>query len=199
VTRCLRCRAPIEQAGNGRPRLYCSAACRLAAARRRRRGSVHFSSASPEWSTPQELFDELDAEFGFELDVCATAGNAKCERYFTQVDDGLAQVWRGVCWMNPPYGDGIGAWMRKAHESSLLGATVVCLIPARTDTRWWQDIATVGEVRFVRGRLRFGGTAAGAPFPSAVVIFRPQFRNGFRIASDDTEADTKLTLAGALE
>jgi phage N-6-adenine-methyltransferase len=143
VNRCLRCRAPLEQVGDGRPRLYCSATCRTAVYRRRRSGSVHFSSASPEWSTPQDVYDALDAEFGFELDVCATAGNAKCDRYFTQGDDGLAQAWRGVCWMNPPYGDGLGAWMRKAHESSLLGATVVCLVPARTDTRWWQDIATV--------------------------------------------------------
>jgi site-specific DNA-methyltransferase (adenine-specific) len=75
--------------------------------------------------------------------------------------------------MNPPYGSGIGAWMRKAYESSLLGATVVCLVPARTDTAWWQDIAVLGEIRFLRGRLRFGGAATGAPFPSAVVIYRP--------------------------
>ena len=87
-------------------------------------------------------------------------------------DDGLAQEWRGVCLMNPPYGAGIGAWVRKAYESSLLGATVVCLVPARTDTRWWQDCCTVGEVRFLRGRLRFNGADTGAPFPSAVVVFR---------------------------
>jgi phage N-6-adenine-methyltransferase len=136
---------------------------------------VHFSSATAEWATPQDVFVELDAEFGFELDVCATAGNAKCDRYFTQADDGLAQAWRGVCWMNPPYGSGIGVWVRKAHESSLLGATVVCLVPARTDTRWWQDCCTLGEIRFVRGRLRFGGASTGAPFPSAVVVFRPPF------------------------
>jgi phage N-6-adenine-methyltransferase len=181
VNRCGRCRSPLPVSPTGRPRLYCSAACKEAAGRKRRRGgSVHFSSATPEWATPQDLFDELDAEFGFELDVCATAGNAKCARYFTQADDGLAQAWRGVCFMNPPYGDGIGQWVRKAHESSLLGATVVCLVPARTDTRWWQDICTLGEVRFVRGRLRFGGSTTGAPFPSAVVVFRPDFRNGFR-------------------
>jgi hypothetical protein len=99
--------------------------------------------------------------------VCATAANATCPRYFTQSDDGLAQSWGGVCWMNPPYGTGIGAWMRTAYESSLLGATVVCLVPARTDTRWWRDIATLGEVRFLPGRVRFGGADNGAPFPSA--------------------------------
>jgi len=133
------------------------------------------------------VYDELDREFGVELDVCATAGNAKCPRYFTQADDGLAQAWRGVCWMNPPYGTGIGAWMRKAHESSLLGATVVCLVPARTDTRWWQDIATLGEVRFLSGRLRFGGADTGAPFPSAVVVFRFAFRS----AAGETKGETK--------
>jgi phage N-6-adenine-methyltransferase len=175
------CRKPFTPAATGRTRRYCTEACKKKAQRaQRKRRSVHFSSATPEWSTPPELFAALDGEFGFELDVCATAGNATCPRYFTQADDGLAQAWRGVCWMNPPYGAGIGAWMRKAHESSLLGATVVCLVPARTDTRWWQDIATLGEIRFLAGRLRFGGADAGAPFPSAVVVFR----DGFRDAGD---------------
>jgi phage N-6-adenine-methyltransferase len=189
MRRCRRCREAFPVAATGRPRLYCSGACREAARRQRQRNgtSVHFSSATAEWSTPQELFDELDAEFDFELDVCATAGNAKCNRYFTQADDGLAQKWRGVCWMNPPYGAGIGAWVRKAYESSLLGATVVCLLPARTDTRWWQDCCAAGEVRFLRGRLRFNGANTGAPFPSAVVVFR----HGFRHASDVTESVAK--------
>lgn len=176
IRRCRRCREPFPVAQTGRPRLYCTPVCRELAARARRRSSVHFSSETAEWSTPPDVFDELHAEFGFELDVCATAGNAKCDRYFTQADDGLAQAWRGVCWMNPPYGSGIGAWIRKAHESSLLGATVVCLVPARTDTRWWQDCCTAGEIRFVRGRLRFGGASTGAPFPSAIVVFRQPFR-----------------------
>jgi phage N-6-adenine-methyltransferase len=178
TARCRHCRAPLEVAATGRPRVYCSDACRKADARRRRRRSVHYSSASAEWSTPQNLFDELDAEFGFELDVCATSANAKCRRYFTPADDGLAQAWRGVCWMNPPYGDEIARWVRKALESSLLGATVVCLVPARTDTRWWQDVCELGEVRFLRGRLRFNGGRTGAPFPSAVVVFRPPFSDG---------------------
>jgi phage N-6-adenine-methyltransferase len=173
--RCRRCRTPFEvNSGRGRPQLYCSKSCRDMASRTRSRASVHFSSATAEWSTPQDLFDELDREFGFDLDVCASAANAKCGRYFTQADDGLAQAWRGICWMNPPYGAGIGAWVRKAHESSLLGATVVCLVPARTDTRWWQDCCTLGEIRFLRGRLRFND-AGTAPFPSAIVVFRPPF------------------------
>lgn len=135
--------------------------------------AVWASSATDLWATPQDFFDKLNAEFGFTLDVCASPENAKCERYFTKADDGLAQEWTGVCWMNPPYGREIGHWMRKALESSATGATVVCLVPARTDTAWWHDCAMHGEIRFIRGRLKFGGHKNSAPFPCAVVIFRP--------------------------
>lgn len=136
------------------------------------------SSATPEWATPRDLFDEYDAEFGFVTDVCAVPENAKCRRYFTPEQDGLAQEWTGACWMNPPYGRGIGAWIRKAWESAQAGATVVCLIPSRTDTTWWHEYVMRGEVRFLRGRIYFeptygGGTGDRAPFPSAVVVFRP--------------------------
>ncbi len=132
---------------------------------------VHFSSATDDWSTPQELFDQLEAEFGFDLDVCATAENAKCERFFTRDVDGLGQPWAGNCWMNPPYGDAIGDWVAKAHATGDEGWLVVCLLPARTDTNWWWDHARYGEVRFLKGRLRFGGAESSAPFPSCVVIF----------------------------
>ena len=130
------------------------------------------SSATDLWATPQDFFDKLDAEFNFELDVCALPENAKCEKYFTPEQDGLAQQWTGTCWMNPPYGRQIGAWVKKAYEASLHGATVVCLLPARTDTAWWHDFVMRGEVRFIRGRLKFGGSKNSAPFPSAVVVFR---------------------------
>lgn len=129
------------------------------------------SSNTCEWETPQLFFDALNAEYHFDVDVCATANNAKCERYYTKEQDGLSQQWKGVCWMNPPYGREIGKWMRKAYESSLYGATVVCLVPARTDTAWWHDYAMKGEVEFVRGRLKFGSSKAYAPFPSAIVTF----------------------------
>jgi phage N-6-adenine-methyltransferase len=135
--------------------------------------AVHYSSATDLWATPQEFFDRLHAEFGFDLDVCATPENAKCDRYFTTETDGLAQDWAGTCWMNPPYGRVISHWMRKAWESAQAGATVVCLVPSRTDTRWWHDYAMRGEIRYVKGRLRFGGAVNPAPFPCAVVIFRP--------------------------
>lgn len=129
------------------------------------------SSATDMWATPQDLYDQLNAEFGFGLDVCATAENAKCERFFTAEDDGLAQEWTGTCWMNPPYGEVIGKWVAKARLSAEAGATVVCLVPARVDTAWWWDNCRFGEIRFLRGRLKFGGAETSAPFPSAVVIF----------------------------
>jgi phage N-6-adenine-methyltransferase len=134
-----------------------------------------FSSLTDQWATPQGVFDLLNAEFGFGLDVCALPENAKCRRYFTPKLDGLKQVWKGTCWMNPPYGREIVDWMKKAYESSLQGATVVCLVPARTDTAWWHDYAAKGEIRFVRGRLRFGSASSSAPFPSAIVVFRQRW------------------------
>lgn len=137
----------------------------------RRTGPGVYSSGSDLWSTPQALFDELNSEFKFTLDVCATPENAKCDDYFTEADDGLTQSWRGVCWMNPPYGDEIVKWVRKAYEASLLGTVVVCLVPARVDTGWWWDYCIQGQVRFLRGRLKFGGGANSAPFPSAVIVF----------------------------
>lgn len=133
---------------------------------------VHFSSASENWATPQDFFDRVAEEFGpFDLDACASPMNAKCARYFSIADDGLAQEWRGRVWMNPPYGRTIGLWMRKAWESSQAGAIVVCLVPARTDTAWWHDYAAKGRVRFIRGRLKFAGHHKDAPFPSAIVVF----------------------------
>jgi site-specific DNA-methyltransferase (adenine-specific) len=134
--------------------------------------NVHFSSATDEWSTPQELFDALTWVYGeFSLDPCATADNAKCRRFFTRKDDGLSLPWSGKVFMNPPYGREIGRWVRKAYEESRKGAFVVCLVPARTDTRWWQDYAKRGHVHFLRGRLRFGSARNSAPFPSAIVTF----------------------------
>ncbi len=110
----------------------------------------------------------------FQTDVCALPDNAKCANYFTPEIDGLSQEWIGMCWMNPPYGRGIGAWVQKAYESAQSnGATVVCLLPARVDTRWWHDFCMKGEITYIRGRLKFGDAKDSAPFPSAVVVFRP--------------------------
>ncbi len=176
--RCSVCRRKWEPPR--RDALYCSGACRQKAYRRRRtttrHGFVHYSSASDQWATPQDLFDSLDAEFGFTLDVCASVDNAKCARFYSEQDDGLAQSWEGVCWMNPPYGREIGRWMAKAKAAAAVGATVVCLVPARTDTSWWWDNCGDQEIRFLRGRLKFGKSQNAAPFPSAVVILRPPQR-----------------------
>jgi len=134
--------------------------------------ALHFSSATAEWSTPQWLFDQLNAEFHFNLDVCATQENTKCSFFYGHGTDGLAQPWTGACWMNPPYGREIGKWVQKAWWSAEHNdALVVCLLPARTDTAWWHDFVAHGEIRFLRGRLKFGDASAPAPFPSAIVIF----------------------------
>lgn len=134
-----------------------------------------FSSKTDLWATPQDFFDALDKEFRFETDVCALPENAKCAHYFTPVQDGLAQEWTGVCWCNPPYGRKIGDWVKKAAESAKAGAVVVMLLPARTDTRWFHDyIYGKAEIRFVKGRLKFGGAPANAPFPNMVVVFRKE-------------------------
>lgn len=132
------------------------------------------SSNTDLWETPQDFFDKQSEIYGpFDLDVCANKENAKCTKYFDKDQDGLKQEWIGKCWMNPPYGREIGKWMKKAYESSLQGATVVCLIPSRTDTKWWHDWASKGEITFVRGRLKFGNKSNSAPFPSAIVVFKP--------------------------
>jgi site-specific DNA-methyltransferase (adenine-specific) len=130
-----------------------------------------FTSKTDEWSTPQDLFDELDAEFHFNLDPCCTVKNAKCRYTYTKDEDGLAHSWGDYrVFMNPPYGREIGKWMKHAYGCD--AEIVVCLVPARTDTAWWHDYAMEGEVRFIRGRLKFGGSKNSAPFPSAIVIFR---------------------------
>lgn len=136
---------------------------------------VHYSSKSNEWATPQKLFDELNEEFNFTLDPCATDENAKCDKHFTIEDDGLSKDWsKDVVFMNPPYGREIKKWIKKAYEESLNGATVVCLIPARTDTTYWHDFIfdKADDIRFLRGRLKFGNSKNSAPFPSAIVLYR---------------------------
>lgn len=134
-----------------------------------------YTSKSCVWETPQDLFDKLDDEFHFSLDACALPENAKCAVYYTPEQDGLAQPWNGVVWCNPPYGRGVDKWVRKAYESARRGATVVMLLFARTDTKWFHDwVYGKAELRFIRGRLRFGGSTQNAPFPSMLCVFRPE-------------------------
>ena len=133
-----------------------------------------FSSKTDLWETPQDLFDKLNNEFHFTLDVCATPENAKCDSFYTKEQDGLSQPWKGVVWCNPPYGKQIGSWVRRGFFASLSGNTVVMLLPARTDTRWFHEyIYGKAEIRFIRGRLKFGGSKNSAPFPSMIVVFMP--------------------------
>ena len=136
------------------------------------RFKTKFESKNQEWETPDEIFHSLNHEFHFTLDVCALFHNTKCEKYFTPDIDGLSQPWHGWCWMNPPFGNQ-GIWVKKAYEESQRGTTVVCLLPARTNTNWWHDYCMKGEIRFIRGRPKFKGAKHGLPQPLAIVIFRP--------------------------
>lgn len=136
------------------------------------------SAKSIEWGTPPEIFEPLHKEFNFTLDVCASEGNKKCEKYYSKMEDGLFQNWSGeICWMNPPFGRLVQLWVKKALEESLSGATVVCLIPAKTNTNWWHELV-IGraEIRFVRGRIKFirdgKQTTQALPWPMAVLIYR---------------------------
>ena len=134
---------------------------------------VMFSSKVDTWETPQDFFDKINKEFNFDLDVCALDSSAKCENYFTPEIDGLKQDWKGVCWMNPPYGREISKWIKKASEEVVKhDSVVVALLPARTDTKWFHDyIYHQHVVRFIKGRLKFGNAVNSAPFPSMLVIF----------------------------
>lgn len=133
-----------------------------------------FSHNTAEWETPQALFDGLNAIYHFTLDAAATPENAKCERYFTADDDALKQSWAGeTVWCNPPYGRQISAWVKKAWEESRQpGTRVVMLLTARTDTAWFHDYAMKGFVKFLKGRVKFGGAKYNAPFPSMILFFK---------------------------
>jgi len=166
------------------------------------RPPVVFSSQTEEWATPQDFFDRMNAQYGpFDLDVSATLGNAKCARFFTKDDNGLAQPWAPArCWINPPYGRDMGKWVRKAYEESQRGALVVCLVPARTDVAWWHEWAMhKAEITLLRGRLRFQradgallsnncpsvregrhAPTTTAPFATAVLVYRPNAPGHFR-------------------
>jgi len=133
-----------------------------------------FSALSDEWRTPESIFKALKKEFPFTLDPCSDGQNAKVGRYFTRAENGLLRSWKGeTVFLNPPYSE-IKKWMAKAYGAARdEGAIVVCLVPSRTDTDWWHSYALRGEIRFIRGRIRFSDTESNAPFPSAVIIFRP--------------------------
>ena len=134
-----------------------------------------FTSNTFEWSTPQAVYDKLNDEFHFTLDPCATDLNHKCDKYYTLEDDGLKQDWTGErVFLNPPYGRQIGNWMKKLKDSKVFG---VALIPARTDTRWfWDNVLGTAEIRFIKGRIKFGDGKGSAPFASLLAIYDPAAR-----------------------
>jgi site-specific DNA-methyltransferase (adenine-specific) len=142
-----------------------------------------FSSRTEEWETPNYVFLSLNKEFNFQVDVCATSENSKCKIFFDKSVDGSRREWSPFrCWMNPPYGRNISTWMKKAFEESQRGALVVCLIPSRTDTKWWhQWVMKAAEIRFVSGRISFGTSKQSAPFPSCIVIYYPELENPYKL------------------
>lgn len=139
-----------------------------------------FASKKQEYATPWNLFNVLDEEFNFTLDVCADEKNHKVDRFFSEEDNSLVQDWTGVCWMNPPYKD-MKKWVIKAYEESVRNhSIIVCLIPARTNTVWWHEYCNRGEIRFLKGRPKFEGCVHGLPQPLAVVIFGEGYQSTYK-------------------
>lgn len=135
---------------------------------------MNLHSDKDDWNTPKHLFKYLDDKYHFTLDPCSTHENALCQKHYTKEDDGLIQDWSNeIVFMNPPYGTETGKWIKKAYQESLNNAVIVCLIPARPDTKYWQDIIFpyASEIRFIRGRLHFSDSKNPAGFPSALVVF----------------------------
>jgi len=137
------------------------------------------TSNSQEWETPQYLFDELNLEFKFEVDLCASKLNKKCYAFLDKQKNALDWVWSAWWksgWLNPPFGRDVGQWIQKAYEESLEGMTVVCLVPARVDTKWFHEfVLGKAEIRFVKGRLNFSGAKHNAPFPCMILIFKQRY------------------------
>lgn len=131
-----------------------------------------FTSNTNEYETPLDFYNELDKEFHFTLDPCATKENAKCKKYYTKKENGLLQDWsKDIVFMNPPYGRVISTWIQKAYNESKKGAFVCCLLPSRTDTKWFHKYCTKGRIQFIKGRLKFNNMKNSAPFPSMLVYF----------------------------
>ena len=155
------------------------------------RPELRFKSATNEWPTPDTLWKPLDDEFGFTLDVCSTHENAKCANHYTLAEDGLAQPWAGVAWMNPPYGAQLARWVKKCHDEAKRGVLVVGLIPVRSNTSYWHDYIMGNEIRFVRGYPKFGNAKQGLKAPLAVVVWRPNILIAESYETFDTPQDAQ--------
>ena len=139
-----------------------------------------FKSTNQEWETPDDLFNKIDSMFHFTCDVCASATNTKCQKYWSESNSCLDKVWDGINWMNPPYKD-MKKWVIKAYnESRKDNCVVVCLIPARTNTNWRHEYCMKGEIRFLEGRPKFEGCIHGLPQPLALVIFGKQYIGNYK-------------------
>lgn len=141
-----------------------------------------FSSKSVEWETPDKVFNALNKEFNFTLDPCATDSNAKCSKYYTVSDNGLLKLWKDeVVFCNPPYGRDIKDWIIKAHSERNSAKTIVMLLPSRTDTTWFHSyiLKDANEIRFIKGRLKFGTSKNSAPFPSMIVVYHKESKRTF--------------------
>lgn len=149
-----------------------------------------FSSKHMDWETPDVLFFRLNEEFQFTLDPCASFNNSKCEKFFTKEDDGLIQKWEGRVFCNPPYGRGIGMWVEKAYRESRINASVVvCLLPVRSDTKWWHNwVMKSSQIRLLNRRLTFKGSNNKSPVPSAIVVFSREIKNKPELVSYDIQA-----------
>jgi phage N-6-adenine-methyltransferase len=132
----------------------------------------NFKSETVEYSTPVALFAPLAAEFSLQRDVCASQANAKLRIFWTKDDDALSKEWTDNCWMNPPFNRELSKWVRKAHaEAKKHDNTIVCLIPVRSNTKWWRETIVDAEVRFINGEVNFNDLARGLWLPMCVVIF----------------------------
>lgn len=138
-----------------------------------------FNSKEVVYSTPMSLFQPLKEEFDLQIDVCANEDNYKCNTYFTEEQDGLKQDWIGNCWMNPPFSRALNKWVKKAHQDAKkFSGTKVCLVPVRSNTKWWEEVVQDAEVRFIIGEVNFNDEPRGLWLPMCILIFGDKAKVG---------------------
>ena len=138
-----------------------------------------FKSDSIEYSTPLKIVNPLIDEFGITKDVCASINNYKLSDYWTKEDNALAQFWIGNCWMNPPFSKDLNKWVKKACNDAIqFGGTKVCLIPVRSNTKWWAEVSVQSEIRFINGEVNFNDAERGLWLPMCIMIFGDKAKVG---------------------
>jgi phage N-6-adenine-methyltransferase len=129
-------------------------------------------SKSIEYSTPLEIVEPLIKEYNLTKDVCASSLNCKLPDYWTKNDNALLKQWTGNCWLNPPFNRELGKWVKKAHSETIKnGGTKVCLIPVRSNTKWWAEVSKDAEIRFINGEVNFNNQVRGLWLPLCILIF----------------------------